>query len=79
MCKILVQNFIIKDILKKKNVVSLNFCTDYSLPINTSFYIRKKSMKRLPENSKYAEMLHSSDIGAKLYIFYLSHGLVQVM
>ena len=30
MCKILVQNFIIKDILKKEKRCSLNFCTDYS-------------------------------------------------
>ena len=34
MCKILVQNFIIKDILKKEKRCSLNFCTDYICLMN---------------------------------------------
>ena len=33
MCKILVQNFIIKGTLKKKKRCSLNFCTDYSFTL----------------------------------------------
>ena len=58
------------------------------LPLNISFYIAKKTWKRLPENPEFPEMRHGDVIltvqwrhgttcGQRVVHFYLSHGLVR--